>query len=66
MFQVTQYLMDKTTVGWGGEGGGECLIGTSLRISEGGIFSLLLLWELWYDLALGESVLVEFPSFLEP
>lgn len=63
LFQVTQYLRHKTIVRWGGGGGGECLMGTSLGIFEGGIFSLLLLWVLWYDLGHGESELVEFPVF---
>ena len=63
LFQVTQYLRHKTIVRWGGGGGGECLLGTSLGIFQGGIFSLLLLWVLWYDLGHGESELVEFPVF---
>lgn len=43
LFQVTQYLKDKTIEGCGGRSGGRMSIGTSLVIFEGGIFSLLLL-----------------------
>lgn len=47
LFQVTQYLKDKTIEGCGGRSGGRMSIRTSLVIFEGGIFSLLLLWVLW-------------------
>ena len=49
LFQVTQYLKDKTIEGCGGRSGGRMSIVTSLVIFEGGIVSLLLLWVLWYD-----------------